>query len=154
MQRTLPHPDHPHLLCSEDGRIFNTRTRKLSRFPQFNEYGRIYVNGRMTLIHRLIAETWLANTEDLPTVHHINGDISDNRPSNLQWCTNKYNTQSINCKRGFTGGVQLTPQGMFRVRCQMIGSKRVSKNFKTGEEAMQALHRLQTLAMYLNYPDM
>lgn len=44
-------------------------------------------------IHRLVAETWLPNPNNLPCVNHKNGDKRDNRVSNLEWCTFQHNNQ-------------------------------------------------------------
>lgn len=37
------------------------------------------------LIHRLVAEAFLPNEDELPEVDHINSDKTDNRVANLQW---------------------------------------------------------------------
>ena len=38
-------------------------------------------------VHRLVAETFLPNIDNLPEVHHLNHDRKDNRVENLQWVT-------------------------------------------------------------------
>ena len=45
------------------------------------------------LVHRLVAETFIPNTENLSDVNHINADKSDNRVSNLEWVSHAQNMQ-------------------------------------------------------------
>lgn len=42
-------------------------------------------------LHRLIAQTFLENPENLPVVNHKDEDITNNKVSNLEWCSVKYN---------------------------------------------------------------
>lgn len=44
-------------------------------------------------IHRLIAEAFLPNENNLPVINHINGDKTDNGLENLEWCTKRRNIE-------------------------------------------------------------
>lgn len=43
------------------------------------------------LVHRIIAETFLPNPDNLPCVNHKDEDKTNNSVDNLEWCTASYN---------------------------------------------------------------
>ena len=53
----------------------------------------LYQNGKLKkiLVHVLVARAFLPNPNNLPIVHHIDNNPSNNRVENLQWVTHKEN---------------------------------------------------------------
>lgn len=44
-------------------------------------------------IHRFIAECFIPNPDNLPEINHKDNNPLNNAPSNLEWCTHKYNIE-------------------------------------------------------------
>lgn len=78
-------------LVSSEGEIY----RKLKKTPDKLGYEAVCLGGRNfsnCRVHRLIAETFIPNPNNLPQVNHKDENPSNNCVNNLEWCTPKYNS--------------------------------------------------------------
>lgn len=72
-------------------------------------------------VHRLVAEAFCENPNNYPQVSHLDGNMSNNIPSNLKWCTAKQST--IHAYR--TG---LIDKAKYTEPCQVCGQPTGAKD--------------------------
>jgi hypothetical protein len=80
---------------TKSGKIWNTTTKKFIGTKSVNGYYRIVCSAGTFAIHRLVALTFVKNPdpENKINVDHIDGNPKNNNASNLEWVTQKENTE-------------------------------------------------------------
>lgn len=82
----------------DDGSVFNITTNKMLN-GSIGEHGYRYYRlsknnkKKMFYAHRLVAETFIPNPDNLPVVNHKDGNKLNNNIDNLEWTTYSENTQ-------------------------------------------------------------
>ena len=83
-------------VSSKNGSMQFIKGRILKPVTGSNDYLKVnlYKNNKVKdyLVHRIIAEIFLPNTDNLPYVNHKDENKQNNVVSNLEWCDAKYNT--------------------------------------------------------------
>lgn len=79
------------------GRVKRVSYNKILK-PSCNKYGYLivglYKNGKSKshYIHRLVANEFITNPNNLPCINHMDENKFNNTVENLEWCTHKYNS--------------------------------------------------------------
>ena len=106
---------------SDQGRVRSLkfgkeRILKPVRTPKGYLQVSLYKNGKMKpiRIHRLVAQTFIPNPDNLPEVNHKDENKENNSVHNLEWCDSKYNnnygTRTDRCSKPV---LQFTKSGEF-----------------------------------------
>lgn len=125
---------------NEEGQVRNDETGKFLKGTILHTYR--YINFRWNgkqknkSVHRLVAEAFLPNPNNLPCVHHIDGDRLNNRLDNLKWVSEQENVKQTKPpkkqEKHFQGEIEGEEWRYFRDTLYQISNKGRIKNTKTG----------------------
>lgn len=68
-------------------------TIKENGYLQVTLYDKISKKSEKKYVHRLVAQAFIPNPNNLPCVNHIDGNKQNNRVDNLEWCSYKQNME-------------------------------------------------------------
>lgn len=89
---------YPNYMVSSFGRVksFFGGKEKILSPGKARGYKQVYLSnngkGKYYRVHRLVAQSFIPNPDNLPQVNHKNEIKTDNRVENLEWCDGKYNS--------------------------------------------------------------
>lgn len=69
------------------------KVNKCSRYYKYTLQNKNSNKKRTTSIHRLVAEAFIPNPDNLPQVNHIDGNRYNNNINNLEWCSASENVR-------------------------------------------------------------
>lgn len=91
---------YPMYLINRCGCVYSTLKRRVLLLapgvkPGGYEFVGLHdsIKPKYEMVHRLVAETFIPNTEGLPEVNHKDGDKRNNHVENLEWCTRATNVR-------------------------------------------------------------
>ena len=131
------YPDIDKFEVSSFGRVRSVEDHYYKILTRSDGYLQVStkINGKQInkLVHRLVAETFIPNSNNLPQVNHLDCNKTNNNARNLEWCDNSYN-QKYRDKFGISN-LESKGHPLFAVN---LGTLEVS-HFRGQREASRAL---------------
>lgn len=114
------------LMASKDGTIRQKDILLATRPTREKQYITIAlcVKGvvKQAPVHRLVAEAFIPNPDNLPCVNHKDENPSNNWVGNLEWCTQRYNLQySLERKGSKRPKKELIPLCAYTLNGEFVG---------------------------------
>ncbi len=79
-----------HFYLEPNGQVYKITKKGLKKIGWKNSRNYVHVttlDRKSIKVHRMIAELFIPNPNNLPHVNHLNGITYDNRVENLEWIT-------------------------------------------------------------------
>lgn len=92
-------------IAYENGTIEKSNGGRIN-FNELNGYTIFSYKGKTHYVHRVIAQAFIPNYDDLPCVNHKDGNKKNNKVENLEWCSYSYNNKEayrLGLKKGIKG---------------------------------------------------
>ncbi len=128
---------------SNIGRVRNSTTGRILKAQITSGYYRVALTKhnvkRLYLVHRLVAQEFIDNPADKPSVDHINHSKTDNTVNNLRWVSVSENGMNMEKRQNLTSkykGVSFcNTKHRWRASIMLNGSKKHLGYLRTEKEA-------------------
>ena len=96
---------------TDDGRVWSKKNKRYLKLQKttpgyckvsLSKNGNVY----QKQVHRLVAETFISNPDNLPQVNHRDEDKTNNRVENLEYCSKEYNMNYGTIKERISNSVK------------------------------------------------
>ena len=151
---------HDKYAVSNTGLVYSYKKSNLVGANNTLGYGVAFIDGKHEYIHRLVAEAFIPNQDNLPCINHKDENKSNNNVENLEWCDKAYNNRygTINIRQSETKKAFFqTEEGLsFKKRLSESRNKylKTEKGIKQVERRMCAIECLdiETLEVVRSFP--
>lgn len=134
-------PNYHHYEASNLGRIRSLRFNRIKPMkPTVIQRNYRQVNlrsdnkGKQLLVHRLIALTFIPNTDGKLEVNHLDGDKSNNNVSNLEWSSNRENIA-----HAVDSGIRPRGENHYRSKLKRQDIIAIRAAYESGQETYKQL---------------
>lgn len=146
-------------LVNDDGDIFDNNRQALvpqsSTRDGYKTCSIQYVDGHKNKrVHRLVAEAFICNPDNLPQINHKDENKANNSVDNLEWCTQAYNnnygtrperlSKSLKGRVGGMEGKHHSEEAKRKIGDAQLGEKNHMYGKKHSQETLALMREVHT----------
>lgn len=135
--------DWPGYFITQDGKVWSEKSNCFLVFKDVNGYNKVELfhnkKRKYIFVHRLVAEAFIPNPQNLPFVNHKDQNRKNNTVENLEWCDTQYNNNY---------GTRIE-----KVKAKLTNNnhcKKIAMCDKNTEQIIQIFPSINQAARYLN----
>lgn len=136
--------DYPGYFITEDGKVWSEKSKKFLAFKDVNGYNKVQLcndgERKYLFVHRLVANAYIPNPDNLPYVNHKDENRKNNQKENLEWCTTEYNNN-------YGNRIEKVKQSLLNKN-----GKKIVMCDKDTEEIIQIFNSINEAGRFLNKP--